>query len=65
MSCSLSTQPPELGDRGWEQNEALIIQGEMVSDLLQHSDTQASGALWDPPKGAELPLTWTGAQFAG
>ncbi|KAK4830685.1 LOW QUALITY PROTEIN: hypothetical protein QYF61_012854, partial [Mycteria americana] len=36
-SCSLGTQPPELEDRGREQNEAPIIQGEMVSDLLHHS----------------------------
>ncbi|KAK4807856.1 hypothetical protein QYF61_007762 [Mycteria americana] len=39
-SCSWGTQPPELEDR--EQNEAPIIQGEMVSDLLQHLDTHKS-----------------------
>ncbi|KAK4820577.1 hypothetical protein QYF61_001817 [Mycteria americana] len=33
-------QPPELEDR--EQNEAPIIQGEMVSDLLHHLDTHKS-----------------------
>jgi len=36
-SCSLDTQPPDLEDR--EQNEALIIQGEMASNLLHHLDT--------------------------
>ncbi|KAK4822047.1 hypothetical protein QYF61_008856 [Mycteria americana] len=41
-SCSLGTQPPELEDKDGEQNEAPIIQGEMVSDLLHHSDTQKS-----------------------
>ncbi|GAB0183681.1 mitochondrial enolase superfamily member 1 [Grus japonensis] len=35
-------QPPELEDRDGEQNEALIIQGEMVSDLLHHLDTHKS-----------------------
>ena len=34
--CSPGTQPPELEDRDGEQNEAPIIQGEMVSDLLHH-----------------------------
>ncbi|KAK4825920.1 hypothetical protein QYF61_003415 [Mycteria americana] len=38
-SCSLGIQPPELEDRDWEQNEAPIIQGEMVSNLLHHLDT--------------------------
>ncbi|KAK4825258.1 hypothetical protein QYF61_025719 [Mycteria americana] len=38
-SCSPGTQPPALEDRGREQNEAPIIQGEMVSDLLHHLDT--------------------------
>ncbi|KFW05852.1 hypothetical protein N326_12977, partial [Eurypyga helias] len=33
---------PELGDKDGEQNEAPIIQGEMVSDLLQHLDTHKS-----------------------
>ncbi|KAK4807886.1 LOW QUALITY PROTEIN: hypothetical protein QYF61_007792 [Mycteria americana] len=35
-------QPPELEDRDGEQNEAPIIQGEMVSDLLHHLDTHKS-----------------------
>ena len=52
-SCSWGTQPPELEDRDGEQNEAPIIQGEMVSDLLHHLDTQVYGAGWDPPKGTE------------
>ncbi|KFQ80676.1 hypothetical protein N337_11774, partial [Phoenicopterus ruber ruber] len=34
------TQPPELEEG--EQNEAPIIQGEMVSDLLHHLDTHKS-----------------------
>jgi len=38
-SCSQGTQPAELEDRDREQNEAPIIQGEMVSDLLHHLDT--------------------------
>ncbi|KAK4824299.1 LOW QUALITY PROTEIN: hypothetical protein QYF61_013044 [Mycteria americana] len=41
-SCSLGTQPPELEDRDREQNEAPIVQGEMVSDLLHHLDTHKS-----------------------
>ncbi|KAK4810093.1 LOW QUALITY PROTEIN: hypothetical protein QYF61_008069 [Mycteria americana] len=41
-SCALGTQPPELEDRDREQNEAPIIQGEMVSDLLYHLDTHRS-----------------------
>ncbi|KAK4806242.1 LOW QUALITY PROTEIN: hypothetical protein QYF61_013386 [Mycteria americana] len=41
-SCSWGTQPPELEDRDREQNEAPIIQGEMVSDLLHHIDTHKS-----------------------
>ncbi|PKU32032.1 rna-directed dna polymerase from mobile element jockey-like [Limosa lapponica baueri] len=41
-SCSLSTQTPELEDRDGKQNETPIIQGEMVSDLLQHLDTHKS-----------------------
>ena len=36
---SLGTQPPELEDRDGEQNEALLIHGEMVRDLLHHLDT--------------------------
>ncbi|KAK4819807.1 hypothetical protein QYF61_011601 [Mycteria americana] len=38
-NCSLGTQPPELEDRDGDQNGAPIIQGEMVSDLLHHLDT--------------------------
>ena len=41
-SCSRGTQPPEPEDRDGEQNEAPIIQGEMVSDLLHHLDTHKS-----------------------
>ncbi|KAK4806516.1 hypothetical protein QYF61_021352 [Mycteria americana] len=41
-SCSPGTQPPELEDRDAEQNEAPIIQGEMVSDLLHHIDKHRS-----------------------
>ncbi|KAF1618604.1 UNVERIFIED_CONTAM: putative RNA-directed DNA polymerase from transposon X-element, partial [Eudyptes robustus] len=41
-SCSLGTQPLELEDRDGGQNEAPIIQGEMVSDLLRHLDTHKS-----------------------
>ena len=44
-SCSRGTQPPELEDREGEQNEAPIIQGEMVSDLLHHLDTHKSMGL--------------------
>ncbi|GAB0176192.1 mitochondrial enolase superfamily member 1 [Grus japonensis] len=44
-SCSLGTQPPEVEDRDGEQNEAPIIQGEMVSDLLHHLDTHKSVGL--------------------
>ncbi|KAK4826056.1 hypothetical protein QYF61_004171 [Mycteria americana] len=52
-SCSPGTQPPELEDRDGEHDEAPIIQGEMVSDLLHHLDTHIDGAGWDPPKGTE------------
>ncbi|KAK4807146.1 hypothetical protein QYF61_018487 [Mycteria americana] len=41
-SCSQDTQPPELKDRDREQNEAPIMQGEMVTDLLHHLDTHES-----------------------
>ncbi|KAK4821004.1 hypothetical protein QYF61_010735 [Mycteria americana] len=44
-SCSPGTQPPELEDRDGEQSEAPIIQGEMVSDLLHHLDTDKSMGL--------------------
>ncbi|KAK4813305.1 LOW QUALITY PROTEIN: hypothetical protein QYF61_023456 [Mycteria americana] len=36
---------PELEDKDGEQNEAPIIQGEMVSDLLHHLDTRRSMGL--------------------
>ncbi|GAB0207583.1 mitochondrial enolase superfamily member 1 [Grus japonensis] len=50
-SCSLGTQPPELEDRDGEQNEAPIIQAEMVSDLLHHLDTHKTmGPDWIPPR---------------
>ena len=56
-SCSWGIQPPEMEDRDGEQNEAPIIQGEMVSDLLHHVDTHRSMGLdgihprdgWIPP----------------
>ncbi|KAK4824398.1 hypothetical protein QYF61_014058 [Mycteria americana] len=41
-SCSQGTQPPALEDRDRQQNEAPIIQGEMVIDLLQPLDTHKS-----------------------
>ncbi|KAK4811064.1 hypothetical protein QYF61_016350 [Mycteria americana] len=41
-NCSLGTQPPELEDRDGDQNGAIIIQGEMVSDLLHHLDIHKS-----------------------
>ncbi|KAK4825741.1 hypothetical protein QYF61_002180 [Mycteria americana] len=44
-SCSPGTQPPELEDRDREQNEAPLVQGEMVSDLLHHLDTHKSVSL--------------------
>ena len=44
-SCSPATQPAELEDREGEQNEAPIIQGEMVSNLLHHLDTLESMGL--------------------
>ncbi|KAK4819370.1 hypothetical protein QYF61_001649 [Mycteria americana] len=44
-SCSQGAQPPELEDRDREQNEAPIIQGEMVSDLLHHLDSHKSMGL--------------------
>lgn len=37
--CFLDTQSPELENRDREENEALIVQEEMVSELLHHSDT--------------------------
>ncbi|KAK4832479.1 LOW QUALITY PROTEIN: hypothetical protein QYF61_023526 [Mycteria americana] len=41
-SCPLGTQPPELEDGDREQNEAPIIQREMVRDPLHHLDTHKS-----------------------
>ncbi|KAK4823229.1 hypothetical protein QYF61_027570, partial [Mycteria americana] len=41
-NCSLVTQPPKSEDRNRDQNEAPIIQEEMVSDLLHHLDTHKS-----------------------
>ena len=41
-NCSLCTQPPVLEDRDGEQNEAPIIQGEMINNLLHHSNTHRS-----------------------
>ncbi|KAK4832285.1 LOW QUALITY PROTEIN: hypothetical protein QYF61_021684 [Mycteria americana] len=41
-SCSWVTKHPELEDRDEEQNEAPIIQGEIVSDMLHHLDTHKS-----------------------
>ncbi|KAK4827203.1 hypothetical protein QYF61_015231 [Mycteria americana] len=40
--CSCSTQPAEQEGRDGEQNEAPIIQGDMVSNLLLHLDTHKS-----------------------
>ncbi|PKU39068.1 rna-directed dna polymerase from mobile element jockey-like [Limosa lapponica baueri] len=42
VGCPLSTQTPELAVRGGEQNEAPIIQREVVRDLLQNLDTNKS-----------------------
>ena len=41
-SCSPGTQLPELEDRDREHNEAPIIHGEMVSNLLHHLDIHKS-----------------------
>ncbi|KAK4822040.1 hypothetical protein QYF61_006953 [Mycteria americana] len=41
-SCPPGTQSPELEERDREQNEAHIIQGEMVSNLLHRLDTHKS-----------------------
>lgn len=47
-SCSLGTQPPKLEDRDGEQNKALTIQRERVSDLLHHlRHTKVYRAGWD------------------
>ncbi|GAB0188833.1 serine-rich coiled-coil domain-containing protein 1 [Grus japonensis] len=45
-SSKMNSMPPKLEDRGREQNEAPIIQEEMVSDLLHHLDTHKSMG-WD------------------
>lgn len=45
ISCSLGMQPPELEHRDGEQNEAPIIQGEIVSGLLHHLFTHKSMGL--------------------
>ncbi|PKU48703.1 rna-directed dna polymerase from mobile element jockey-like [Limosa lapponica baueri] len=42
VGCPPSTQTPELAVRGGEQNEAPIIQREVVRDLLQYLDTNKS-----------------------
>lgn len=44
-SCSLSTQLLEVEDRDGEENEASIVQGEMVRDLLHHLDPPRSVGL--------------------
>lgn len=41
-SCSLVSQPPELVNKDREENEALIIQEEMFSELLKHLDVHRS-----------------------
>lgn len=40
--CALGTEHPELENRDREQNGATIIQGEMVSSLLHHLNTNRS-----------------------
>lgn len=44
--------PTWAGNRDREQNEAHTIQGETVTGLLHHSDTQVYEARWDATKGA-------------
>ncbi|KAJ7411970.1 hypothetical protein WISP_99659 [Willisornis vidua] len=46
-SCSGDTQLPELEERDGEQNEALISQEEMVSDLWHHLDIYKSAYIWE------------------
>lgn len=41
-SSCWSTGPPELENKDGDQKEIFIIQGEMVSGLLHHFDTQKS-----------------------
>ncbi|KAK4825217.1 hypothetical protein QYF61_025489 [Mycteria americana] len=56
-SCPPGTQPPELADRDREQNEAPIIKGKMISDLLHHLDTHKSmgpDGIWHPRVLKEL-----------
>jgi len=43
--CFWGMQSPELEDREGEQNEAPIIQGEMISDLIHLLDTHKSKGL--------------------
>lgn len=50
-SWSQDAQPPELEHR--EQNEAPIVQEEMVSDLLCHLDMWVHGPRRNPLKGTE------------
>lgn len=45
VSCSLGTQLPELEDRERDGNEVPTFQGQMVSDLIHHLDTQKSMGL--------------------
>lgn len=48
-SYSLATQLCELEDRNGEQDEVILIQGEMLSDLLYHVDALRSmepGGSW-------------------
>ncbi|GAB0204584.1 hypothetical protein GRJ2_002924000 [Grus japonensis] len=52
-SCSLGTQPPELEDRDGEQNEAPIIQGEMLHHLDTHKSMGPDGI--HPRVPRELP----------
>lgn len=53
--CFWCTQPAELEDRDRMYNEAFVIQGEMVKDLLHHLDThtQIYGSRWHLSKDAE------------
>ncbi|KAK4823439.1 LOW QUALITY PROTEIN: hypothetical protein QYF61_002125 [Mycteria americana] len=41
-NCSQGTQPPELEDRDGEKNEAPIIQGKIIRDLLHYLDVHKS-----------------------
>ncbi|PKU41211.1 rna-directed dna polymerase from mobile element jockey- hypothetical protein [Limosa lapponica baueri] len=44
-SCSLDTQPHELGDREGKQNEGITIKEEEISDLLRHLEAHKSMGL--------------------